>query len=123
MRERKLGYCGLEWERCPLFTVTELVRRRAAQPWSSSHCEHLVDRLPRPRLEVEEMRCSGCRSTNLLAECSACRIRSCAREQRLASCAHCIGYGACELLDDFHSVHPDARAALEDVRTSMHTRA
>ncbi len=123
MRELHLGYCGVDCERCPLFVATvkndDALRRETAARWSSEYGEYLGERLGRRQLAPEEMSCGGCRSTNLFVGCSICEIRACARGRGLGSCAHCASYEGCEALNGFFSVHPDARAALDEVRLAL----
>jgi len=122
MREIDLGYCGLDCQRCPVFVATvrddHALRRETAEEWSRRFGEYLAARLGRRRLEPEEMRCGGCRSANRFVGCSLCQIRTCAGERGLGSCARCGEYQACALLYGFHSVHPGARTALDEIRTA-----
>jgi hypothetical protein len=127
MRELGLGYCGLDCERCPVFVATAkndyALRRETAEQWSRQYREYLADHLGRCEFKPEEMNCAGCRSSNLFVGCSICAIRACARERGLSSCARCGEYQSCEALNGFYSVHPDARAALDAIRTASLTRA
>lgn len=125
MREPGLGYCGLGCERCPVFVATarndDALRRETAERWSALYGEYLAE-LGRRELETDDMRCGGCRSTNLFVGCSICAIRTCARERAVGSCADCSAYRDCEALSGFHSVHPEARAALEEIRAAARPR-
>lgn len=120
MRDPELGYCGLDCEQCPVFVATarndDVLRRQTAEQWSKEYGEYLAAHLGQRELEPQDMRCGGCRSTNLFVGCSICAIRTCATERGLGSCARCREYQSCEVLNGFHSVHPSARATLDGLR-------
>lgn len=125
MRELDLGFCGLDCERCPVFVATanddDALRRETAEAWSRLYGDQLAGALGRRVLQPAEMSCRGCRSATLFVGCSACGIRACATERGVDSCARCEEYARCALIEGFHSAHPDARAALDELRAASLT--
>ncbi len=68
--------------------------------------------------------CDGCKADTgrLLAACSSCKIRSCARQRGLENCAHCAEY-TCDALEAFFATDMDAKIRLDEVRRSLQLRS
>ncbi|UCC93314.1 MAG: DUF3795 domain-containing protein [Thermoplasmata archaeon] len=112
--DEEIAYCGLVCAECPAFQGTrddnfELLER-AAKVWSEHYDEDLT---------ADSIRCHGCKSTTgtLSVTCTTCKVRICATDHGVESCALCDEYG-CDTLEGILSVAPEAREKLEEIRGS-----
>jgi hypothetical protein len=110
--EESIAYCGIVCTECPAFRGTrdndvELLDR-AAKVWQEHYDEELT---------ADSIRCHGCKSQNgpLSATCVSCKIRICAKDRGVESCALCDEFG-CETLETILEVVPEAREKLEELR-------
>jgi hypothetical protein len=104
-----MGLCGLDCVECRCFkgTVSSDLSALAevAKKWSTE--EH--------PLQAMDMLCLGCTQEDgrlVVPFCRECRVRSCAFEKRVATCAVCSEFDACEKLHDLLKFFGDVR--LED---------
>jgi hypothetical protein len=123
MEEQKIAYCGLNCAECPIFIATinndYTLRQKIAQEWSELYSEYLKEQGIHG-LKPEEMSCGGCRSDRgRFMGCALCAIRKCCQEKKLESCAYCIEYEKCEMLNGFYSVqeHKPAKDNLDKIRS------
>ena len=77
-----------------------------------------------PDTTVESVICDGCmvedeRHCGYWYECD---IRACGVKRGVINCAHCADY-ACERLEGFFGSVPEARAVLDEIRSSASTMA
>jgi hypothetical protein len=111
MEPEMIAYCGLTCSSCPAFLAT-----RANDEKKAAETAELWTRLYHTNVRVEDVWCDGCTvEGKKCAHCGECKIRACAREKGVASCAVCADY-ACEELEGLLSMVPEARAALERIR-------
>jgi hypothetical protein len=73
-----------------------------------------------PNITVESVICDGCLTADgrKCAHCFECGIRACGMERGVANCAHCAEY-ACDKLEGFFGLVPDARVTLDGVRAGL----
>ena len=120
MKERQLGYCGLDCAVCPVFIAARNndtpLKIKTAEEWSKLYAEYLGGN----SLAVEAMNCSGCQSKkDTFIGCKNCLIRQCCREKGLTSCAFCAGCQTCEILNGFFTFdesHQQAKDNLYSLR-------
>ena len=112
MNEEMIAYCGLTCSACPAFLAT-----RAGDENKARETAELWTKLYHTNVKVEDVWCDGCLvEGKKCAHCGECKIRACAREKGVSSCALCADY-ACKELEGLLSMVPEARAALERIRT------
>lgn len=112
--DQMIGRCGLVCTECPAHIGTRnddmgLIERTAKQ-WSEEFGHPFT---------AEDVRCDGCLSEGgqLCSYCSQCGIRKCVMARELDNCARCDEY-ACEQLEAFLGMAPEARKSLEQIRGS-----
>ena len=120
MEIQNLGYCGLDCEACPVFIARvnndDELRQKTALEWSGLYAEYLGKDLMK-----EDMNCSGCRGElSCFIGCTLCPIRECCRAKDLSTCASCVEYLTCEMLNGFYTVpsHQPAKANLDKIRVN-----
>lgn len=110
-----IAYCGLTCHSCGAFQATlsddDAKRQEVAGLWSKMYGANL---------EPGDINCAGCLSDvePLFAHCRVCEVRKCASEKGVANCAHCPDY-ACDMLQAFFKLAPEAKAQLEEVRARL----
>jgi len=119
MGKRRLAYCGLICETCPLFIATanndNALRMKTFKEWKKQYAEYLDVYT----LTVKDMNCNGCLSDDEpFIACTNCSMRKCCRGKKYTTCAECIEYQTCEMLNGFYSVpaHKPAQANLDKIR-------
>ena len=112
-----IAFCGLDCARCEAYLATqandEAAKGRIAAKWRQEYNA--------PEITVADVTCDGCTASNgrLGGYCPHCEIRACGVTRGLANCAHCADYSACEKLDGFFKMAPDARVTLEGIRRAL----
>ncbi len=107
-----IAYCGLACHACVAYQATlkddDSRRQEIAGLWSKMYGSDL---------EPGDINCAGCLSSRepLFAHCRVCDVRQCAGERGLDNCAHCPDY-ACEKLESFFKLAPEAKTHLETIR-------
>jgi len=110
-----ISYCGLQCHKCPAFLATKKdddnERKKVAEEWSKHY---------KSDIKPEHINCLGCTSGEdpIFQYCRVCEIRKCAREKGLENCAYCDDY-ACEKLNDFFKMVPEAMVTLENIRLNL----
>jgi len=71
-------------------------------------------------IAADDCWCNGCLSEKgpWMSHCAECGIRACGVEKGVANCAHCSNYG-CDKLTEFFGFAPDAKAALDEIRSAL----
>jgi hypothetical protein len=82
-----------------------------AQQWS---------KLYNADIKPGDIYCDGCLSEGgyLFSHCNVCELRKCGMEKSVENCAHCPDY-ACEKLEQFFQLVPEARKQLDGLRSSF----
>ncbi len=110
-----ISFCGLNCGECGAFLATknndDQKRAEVAELWSK---EYKTD------LKPEDINCEGClsRSDNVFNYTKICEIRKCGMEKDIENCAHCGDY-ACEKLEKFFEMVPDAKKRLDEIRSTL----
>lgn len=111
----RIAYCGLDCARCEAYIATQNNDRAAME----KVIEHWTQEY-KTTFTIETVMCDGC--TNVEGRhagyCAYCDIRACGSARGIANCAHCPDY-ACERLARFFGSVPEAKSALERVRTGQ----
>ena len=113
MREMT-AVCGLLCSECGAFIATknddDEKRAEVAELWSKQYNQDI---------KPEDINCDGCTSDSdrLFGHCKVCEIRTCGQEKAVVNCAYCYEY-ACEKLEGFFKMVPDARKQLDSIRRS-----
>ena len=108
-----IACCGLDCSECEGFLTTQadddVKRAEIAKQWSARY---------NADIKPEHINCDGCRSGGRkFFYCSdICELRKCCIEKDLANCAACDMY-ACDKLKGFFEVAPEARMALDALRS------
>ncbi|MFH1502830.1 MAG: DUF3795 domain-containing protein [Candidatus Eisenbacteria bacterium] len=108
-----LGYCGIYCERCDIYVAAKAGDREKQQEiadWINKH--HSAE------CTAVEIRCSGCKGPLDEHWSLACKVRLCASERAVTTCADCGDYDDCETLEAFYrgGDYASARATLERIR-------
>ena len=107
--------CGLICSDCGAFIATQNdddeKRKEVAELWSKQFgCD----------IDPQTITCDGCTSGSdrLFSHCGVCEIRKCAVGRDAANCAYCDEY-ACEKLEGFFKMAPDAKKNLGAIRSAL----
>ena len=109
-----IAYCGIACHECGAFIATQNndyeKRAEVAKIWSKQY---------KSNIKPDDINCDGCHSNGqrLFNYCKVCEIRRCGKEKGVATCAHCDAY-ACEKLEGFFQMVPDAKKHLDAIRTA-----
>lgn len=111
-KKRIVGACGIVCSECPAYIATQTsddaLRAKTAREWSAMY---------HADIQPKNIHCDGCPGDGprLFAHCLECGIRACARGRKLVTCASCPEY-ACQKLQDFFAMVPQARKTLDGLR-------
>ena len=112
-----IAFCGLNCSACEAYLATQANDRDAQ--------ERLVAKwkveFNAPDMTIESVTCDGCLAFNgrLGGYCLQCPIRACGVERKVANCAYCADYGACEKLAGFFAQAPAAKTTLDEIRRTL----
>jgi len=109
-----IAYCGLDCRECQAFKATQAndlqLKMQIAERWSSQGDI---------KFKPEDIDCLGCKSDVISGWCrKLCKVRPCAAEKKVATCAQCDEY-QCEKLKDFLRNEPVAAGNLEKIRKTV----
>lgn len=110
-----VAVCGLLCNECGAFIATsknsDEKRTEVAELWSQQFNTNI-----RP----EDINCDGCTSDSdrIFSHCKVCEIRKCGKERAVANCANCDEY-ACEKLEGFFKMAPEAGRKLNEIRSKL----
>ena len=113
--DKIIGVCGITCTDCPAYKATQAdddaERTRVAKMWSK---EYGAD------IKPEGINCDGCTVLDgrHIGHCGQCEIRACGLGRKVPSCAHCAEY-ACEKLDKFFEMVPQARETLDGIKAGL----
>jgi hypothetical protein len=114
--EPNIAYCGLVCTDCPAYVATQAddlaALEQVVAEWRQA--------FNAPGLTVELIRCDGCFGTvgRKMVHCFECEMRACAMGRAVLNCAHCPDY-ACDKLQGFLGLAPEARTTLEGIRNGL----
>lgn len=107
-----IAYCGLDCAGCEAYLATraddDAKRVEIAAQWSARY---------HADIKPEHINCDGCSGDGqkFFYCANLCELRKCAMEKELSNCAACDEY-ACEKLQSFFEMAPQARTALDALR-------
>jgi len=109
-----IAYCGLDCNECRAFKATQ-----AKDPeWKGQIAKQWTEGL-KVKFKPEDINCHGCKSDTISGWCrKICKIRPCAEEKNVKTCAHCTNY-PCDRLKEFLSNEPVATGNLERIRKAL----
>lgn len=112
-----IAYCGLDCADCKAFKATQMKdteqKRQMAKRWTEGL---------KVEFTPEDIDCKGCKSDVLSGWCrKICKIRPCAEERKIETCAHCSDY-QCGKLKEFLSDEPVAKENLEKMRKTLRSQ-
>jgi hypothetical protein len=93
------------------------LRLATVKKWSGTYAEYLGGNV----LKKEDINYSGCQSEgDVFIGCLNYPIRKCCRDKALTTCASCIEYQKCEMLNGFYTVpaHRIAKDNLDGLRVN-----
>ena len=105
-----IAFCGLNCAECSAFKATQTKdserKKQLAEKWTEGL---------KVEFKPEDIDCDGCISDRISGWCRIiCKIRPCAEERRVKTCAHCDDY-PCKRLKEFLSEEPVAKRNLEEI--------
>lgn len=109
-----IAYCGLDCCACRAFKATQAKdsewKKTIANQWNEGLSTGF---------SPEDIDCNGCRSETISGWCrKICKIRPCAEQKKVKTCAECDDY-QCEKLKEFLSNEPVATKNLEEIRRTL----
>lgn len=112
-----IAYCGLDCSECKAFKATQNGdferKKELAKQWTEGL---------KVEFKPEDINCNGCKSDTLSGWCrKICKIRPCAEEKKVKTCAHCNDY-LCGKLKEFLLNEPVATKNLEKIRQTLQGR-
>ncbi len=114
-----IAYCGLACNTCLIHLATLELDHLKQQSMRASIAQTCVEQYGMNLQAQDISDCDGCRTgQRLFAGCASCKIRMCAMEQNIESCAFCHDY-ACERLRKHFEADPTARPRLDALRDMM----
>lgn len=108
-----LGYCGIYCGTCDIYVSCKTGntdKQQEIADWLRQH--HDVDCV------AEEIRCSGCNGPLNEHWSVACKVRVCAADRGVTTCADCQAYESCVTLETFYQSgdYESARVTLRRIR-------
>ena len=113
---RMIAYCGLVCTDCEAYIAT--------QAGDLATLERLAAKARKeygmPDATAASTMCDGCLATSdrLCGYCYECQVRACGIARGVVNCAHCDDY-ACETLEGFWNMAPEARTMLDGIRAGL----
>ncbi len=109
-----IAYCGLDCARCNAFKATEAKDQARKVELAKKWTDGL-----NVEFRPDDINCNGCMSDTISGWCTKiCKIRPCAEEKKVRTCAHCDDY-QCTKLKEFLQNEPEATKNLEEIRKSI----
>lgn len=110
-----IAACGLDCSQCEAYKVTQANDVAGMEALAARWREEYNS----PEMTVQSMICDGC----MVGErhggyCGECPVRKCAVAHSVVNCAYCADY-ACEALQGFWQMAPQAKANLEALRAQL----
>ena len=115
--EEMIAFCGLNCVTCPIHLATLEDDQKKQQSLRKSIVKLCTEQYVMNLLPEDVTDCDGCRANTgrLFSGCYNCRIRQCASNKNIESCAFCDDY-ACETLLEHFTHDPEARTRLDKIR-------
>ncbi len=114
MTSQLISYCGLHCDECKAFKAT----LANDLDWKKQIAKHWTEEL-KIEMKPEDVDCCGCKSETISGWCRrACKVRPCAAQKGIDTCANCSEY-QCETLKEFLKNEPDATRNLQEIRKTI----
>lgn len=114
--DKIIAYCGLVCTDCPAYIATQ------ANDWAALEqvAAQWREEFNAPNISAEGVLCDGCLTDlgHKFGHCHECRIRACGLDRGVLNCAYCEDY-ACDTLQGFFNMVPDARTRLDGIRSTL----
>jgi len=114
--DKMIAYCGLVCTDCPAYIATQADDRGALEQVAAQWREAYNA----PDISADSIMCDGCLGSDgrYCSHCFECEMRACGVARGVANCAHCPDY-ACEKLEGFFALVPEARLTLDGIHTGL----
>lgn len=110
-----IAYCGLVCTTCPVFLATH-EQNQEQQAHMRAEISQMCTKHYGVNYDAKDINdCEGCHSETLFFGCNDCRVRACASQKNIVTCAECSEY-ACSILEAFFAKDPGVRARLDQIR-------
>ena len=115
-----IAYCGLTCHSCPILLATREKNEEKRNKMRTEIARICKEQYGMEYKPEDITDCDGCKTEGgrLFSGCKKCDIRKCARQKNVENCAHCSEY-ACETLEKFFTMDPDAKARLDVIRSAF----
>ena len=112
-----IAYCGLDCNTCPIHLAT-LEQNNIKRRLMRENITQICNKQYNMNLQIQDINdCDGCRiDKRLFSGCTDCKIRKCAVEKKVESCAFCDKYSCANLRKHFDN-DPSAKTRLEEMRS------
>lgn len=113
---RMIAYCGLVCTDCEAYIATQADDLAALERLAAKAREEYG----MPNATAASTMCDGCLATSdrLCGYCYECQVRACGMARGILNCAYCDDY-ACEALQAFWNMAPEARTTLDGIRAGL----
>jgi len=111
-----IAFCGLDCAKCDAYLATQAnddaAKERVLEKWRAQYGADVP---------LAAVTCDGCVTVGGRAGgyCGQCPIRACGVTHKVANCAYCAEYNACDKLAGFFKTVPDARVRLDEIRRAL----
>jgi hypothetical protein len=114
--DKIVAVCGITCTECPAYQATQTdddaLRAKTAEEWSKMYGSDI---------KAEHINCDGCNTEGKkIHHCTECEIRLCGLDKGHDNCGQCADY-ACEKLEGFFGMVPDAKTTLDQIHNSRIT--
>ncbi len=117
---KKVAYCGLICQTCPIYLATRQKDKKEQARMRSEIAKKCQEHYGVTYRLEDITDCDGCKTEGerLFSASKSCLIRKCARRKGFETCASCAEY-ACEKLTAFFKTDPLARERLDAIRSGI----
>lgn len=118
--EEMISYCGLICTECPIYIASREPDKNKKEKLIVEiidACRNIYGIEYKPEQITE---CDGCKSNSgrIFSSCRECKIKKCASEKNIESCALCRDYPCGQLLKIFET-EPAAKQRLDNIRKNF----
>ncbi len=115
MVSEMIAYCGLDCSVCKVFKASQTNDLE----WKKQIAKHWSDQ-GEIKFKPEDATCNGCKSNVISGFCrKICKIKPCAEEKKVETCAHCKDYLCAKLKEFLSDEDPAAAKNLEQIHKEL----